>query len=45
MHFIRYAWMLSSNLTFWTMLAPHVLFLQTLLEILFKVFLPIVKDK
>jgi hypothetical protein len=30
-------------LTFWTTLAPHVLFLQTLLEILFKVFLQIVK--
>jgi hypothetical protein len=35
--------MISSNLKFWTTLAPHVLFLQTLLEILFKVFLQIVK--
>ena len=30
-------------LTFWTTLAPHVLFLQILLENLFKVFLQIVK--
>jgi hypothetical protein len=30
--------MLSSFLTFWTTLAPLVLFLQILLEILFKVF-------
>jgi hypothetical protein len=30
-------------LTFWTMLAPLVLFLQILLENLFKVFLQIVK--
>jgi hypothetical protein len=37
--------LLSSNLTFWTMLAPHVLFLQNLLEFLFKVFLQIVKGK
>jgi hypothetical protein len=36
---------LSSNLKFWTTLAPHVLFLQTLLEILFKVILQIVKGK
>jgi hypothetical protein len=36
--------LLSSYLTFWTTLAPLVLFLQTLLEILFKVFLQIVKD-
>jgi hypothetical protein len=28
----------SSYLKFWTTLAPHVLFLQILLEILFKVF-------
>jgi hypothetical protein len=35
--------MLSSYLMFWTMLAPIVLFLQTLLEILFKVFCKIVK--
>jgi hypothetical protein len=34
---------LSSNLTFWTTLAPHVLFLQTLLEILFQSLLQIVK--
>jgi hypothetical protein len=32
-------------LTFWTTLAPLVLFLQNLLEILFKVFLQIVKGK
>jgi hypothetical protein len=30
--------LLASYLTFWTTLAPLVLFLQTLLEILFKVF-------
>jgi hypothetical protein len=30
-------------LTFWTTLAPHVLFLQILLEILSKIFLQIVK--
>jgi hypothetical protein len=30
-------------LTFWTTLAPHVLFLQILLENLFKVFLQIVE--
>jgi hypothetical protein len=32
-------------LTFWTTLAPLVLFLQNLLEIHFKVFLQIVKGK
>jgi hypothetical protein len=32
-----------SYITFWTMLTPQVLFLQTLLEILFKVLLQIVK--
>jgi hypothetical protein len=32
-----------SYIIFWTTLAPHVLFLQTLLEILFKVLLQIVK--
>jgi hypothetical protein len=32
-------------LTFWTMLAPHVLFLQILFKILFKVLLQIVKGK
>jgi hypothetical protein len=37
--------MLSSYLIFWTTFAPLVLFLQTLLEILFKVFLQIVKGK
>jgi hypothetical protein len=37
--------MLSSYLTFSTTLAPLVLFLQTLLEILFKVLLQIVKGK
>jgi hypothetical protein len=36
---------LSSYLKFWTTLAPHGLFLQTLLEILFKVILQIVKGK
>jgi hypothetical protein len=35
--------LLSSYLTFWTTLAPHVLFLQILLEILFNVVLQIVK--
>jgi hypothetical protein len=35
---------LSSYLKFWTMLAPHVLFLQILLEILFQSLLHIVKD-
>jgi hypothetical protein len=39
----KVAWILSSILTFWTTLAPLVLFLQNLLEILFKVFLQIVK--
>jgi hypothetical protein len=34
---------LSSNLKFWTTLASHVLFLQTLLEILFQSLLQIVK--
>jgi hypothetical protein len=28
---IGYAWIVSSFLTFWTTLAPHVLFLQILL--------------
>jgi hypothetical protein len=40
-----YAWMFSSYLTFWTTLTPLVLFLQSLLEILFKIFLQIVKGK
>jgi hypothetical protein len=35
--------LLSSYLTFWTTLAPLVLFLQMFLEILFKVLLQIVK--
>jgi hypothetical protein len=35
--------MLSSILTFWTTLAPLVLFLQIFLENLFKVFLQIVQ--
>jgi hypothetical protein len=39
----QYAWLVSFYLTFWTTLAPHVLFLQNLLENLFKVFLQIVK--
>jgi hypothetical protein len=37
--FIRYAWIAFFILTFWTTLAPLVLFLQIFLEILFKVFL------
>jgi hypothetical protein len=41
--FIGYAWIAFFLLTFWTTLAPLVLFLQILLEILFKVFLQIVK--
>jgi hypothetical protein len=40
---IRYAWLVFFYLTFWTTLAPLVLFLQILLENLFKVFLQIVK--
>jgi hypothetical protein len=36
--------LLSSYLTFWTTLAPHVLFLQMFLEILFQSLLQIVKD-
>jgi hypothetical protein len=47
--FIGYAWIALFLLTFWTTLAPLVLFLQILLEILleilFKVFLQIVKGK
>jgi hypothetical protein len=34
-----------SFLIFWTTLAPHVLFLQFLLKILFKILLQIVKGK
>jgi hypothetical protein len=41
--FIRYAWIAFFLLIFWTTFAPLVLFLQILLEILFKVFLQIVK--
>jgi hypothetical protein len=41
--FTRYAWIAFFLLTFWTTLAPLVLFLQILLENLFKVFLQIVK--
>jgi hypothetical protein len=41
--FIRYAWTAFFLLTFWTTLAPLVLFLQIILEILYKVFLQIVK--
>jgi hypothetical protein len=36
--------LLSSILTFWTTLAPQVLFLQILWKILFKNLLQIVKD-
>jgi hypothetical protein len=39
--FTRYAWFAFFYLTFWTTLAPLVLFLQILLESLFKVFLQI----
>jgi hypothetical protein len=38
-----YAWIAFFLLIFWTTFAPLVLFLQILLEILFKVFLQIVK--
>jgi hypothetical protein len=41
--FTRYAWFAFFYLTFCTMLAPLVLFLQILLENLFKDFLQIVK--
>jgi hypothetical protein len=41
--FTRYAWIAFFYLTFWTTLAPLVLFLQILLESLFKIFLQIVK--
>jgi hypothetical protein len=41
--FIGYAWIALFLLTFWTTLAPLVLFLQTLLENVFKDFLQIVK--
>jgi hypothetical protein len=37
--------LLFFSLTFWTTFAPLVLFLQILLENLFKVFLQIVKGK
>jgi hypothetical protein len=37
--FIRYAWIAFFLLTFWTTLAPLVLFLQILLKNLFKFFL------
>jgi hypothetical protein len=39
----RYAWIAFFLLTFWTTFAPRVLFLQILLENLFKVHLQIVK--
>jgi hypothetical protein len=41
--FTRYAWIAFFLLTFWTTFAPLVLFLQILLENLFKVFLQVVK--
>jgi hypothetical protein len=41
--FTSYAWIVFFLLTFWTTLAPLVLFLQILLESLFKVLLQIVK--
>jgi hypothetical protein len=41
--FTRYAWIAFFLLTFWTTFAPLVLFLQILLENLFKVLLQIVK--
>jgi hypothetical protein len=34
--FIRYVWIAFFLLIFWTTLAPHVLFLQIFLEILFQ---------
>jgi hypothetical protein len=42
-NFTRYEWIAFFYLTFWTTFAPLVLFLQILLEKLFKVFLQIVK--
>jgi hypothetical protein len=39
----RYAWLVFFYLTFWTTLAPFVLFLQIVLEILFQSLLQIVK--
>jgi hypothetical protein len=41
--FIKYAWIAFFLLTFWTTFAPLVLFLQIILENLFKVLLQIVK--
>jgi hypothetical protein len=41
--FTRYAWFAFFYLTFWATFAPLVLFLQFLLENLFRVFLQIVK--
>jgi hypothetical protein len=41
--FTRYAWIAFFYSTFWTIFAPLVLFLQILLENLFKVLLQIVK--
>jgi hypothetical protein len=41
--FTRYAWIAFFYLTFWTTLAPLVLFLQILFENIFKIFLQIVK--
>jgi hypothetical protein len=43
-NFTRYAWFAFFYLAFWTTFAPLVLFLQILLENLFKVFLQVVKD-
>jgi hypothetical protein len=42
-NFTRYAWIAFFYLTFWTTLAPLVLFLQILLESIFKILLQIVK--
>jgi hypothetical protein len=42
--YTRYAWIAFFHLTFWITFAPLVLFLQNLLENLFKVFLQMVKD-
>jgi hypothetical protein len=42
-NFNGYAWIAFFLLTFWTIIAPLVLFLQILLENRFKVFLQIVK--
>jgi hypothetical protein len=42
-NFTRYAWIAFFLLTFWTTLAPLVLFLQIVLEDLFQILVQIVK--